>query len=242
MSSSRLASESAGDGAGPEEEPSYGGDLFVLSAPSGAGKSTLIRMIFERFPELARRLAFSVSHATRAPREGEVDGRHYYFIDKPTFEGMIEENRFLEWAEVHGQYKGTSLDEVERLRAAGRDVLLEIDVQGAAQVRRRVQGAVSVFVLPPSYSALERRLRGRGSESEAQIQRRLEDAVTEIRASQDYDYVILNDDLTAACEALAAVFHARQFHHDRMQSQIQRVLRTLPAASGSSLTTPTDLD
>ena len=214
------------------QEPAYGGDLFVLSAPSGAGKSTLIRMIFERFPELARRLAFSVSHATRAPRDGEIHGRHYYFVDSAEFETMIEQGRFLEWAEVHGNYKGTSLDEVDRLRAAGRDVLLEIDVQGAAQVRRRVQGAISVFILPPSYGALERRLRGRGSESEAQIQRRLQDAVTEIRASREYDYVILNDDLTAACEALAAVFHARQFHQDRMQAQISRVLGTLPESAG----------
>lgn len=213
-------------------EPAYGGDLFVLSAPSGAGKSTLIRMIFERFPELARRLAFSVSHTTRPPREGEVDGHNYHFVTKEEFESMIEEGRFLEWADVHGHYKGTSLDEVNRLRTAGRDVLLEIDVQGAAQVRRRVQGAVSVFVLPPSYGALERRLRGRDSDSEAQIQRRLRDAITEIRASLEYDYVILNDDLTAACEALAAVFHARQFHQDRMQSQISRVLGTLPESAG----------
>ena len=210
-------------------EPVPGGDLFVLSAPSGAGKSTLIRTLFERFPELARRLAFSVSHTTRPAREGEVDGRHYYFVDEATFRSMIEGGRFLEWADVHGHFKGTSLDEVERLRAAGKDVLLEIDVQGAAQIRRRVKGAVSVFVLPPSYQALERRLRGRGSESEKQILRRLRDAVVEIRECVDYEYVILNDDLTDACEALAAVFHARRFHHDRMQSQIQRVLKTLPA-------------
>ncbi len=205
-----------------------GGDLFVLSAPSGAGKSTLIRMLFERFPELARRLAFSVSHATRPARKGEVHGRHYYFVEEPTFRQMIEQGSFLEWAEVHGHFKGTSLDEVERLRAAGRDVLLEIDVQGAAQIRDRFEGAISVFVLPPSYAVLERRLRGRGSDSEEQIQRRLRDAVNEIRQCVDYEYVILNDDLAAACEALAAVFHARRFHHDRMQPQIQRVLHTLP--------------
>lgn len=208
--------------------PGYGGDLFVLSAPSGAGKSTLIRMLFERFPELARRLAFSVSHATRPAREGEVHGQHYYFVDDASFQSIIAGGGFLEWAEVHGHYKGTSLEEVNRLRAAGRDVLLEIDVQGARQVRQRVQGAVSVFILPPSFSVLERRLRGRGSDDESQIRRRLRDAGEEIRESVSYDYVIVNDDLSEACEALAAIFHARRFHQDRMQPQIQRVLNTLP--------------
>ena len=204
------------------------GDLFVLSAPSGAGKSTLIRSLFKRFPDLAERLAFSVSHTTRAPREGEIDGKDYLFVDERTFKSMADDGRFLEWAEVHGHLKGTSVAEVERLQQAGRDVLLEIDVQGAAQIRRRAPGAISIFVLPPSYEVLERRLRGRASDSADQITRRLRDAVSEIRECVEYNYVIVNDDLDVACRALAAIFHARRFHQDRMQSQIQRTLQTLP--------------
>ena len=205
------------------------GGIFVLSAPSGAGKTTLVRRLFERYPAVAERLAFSVSHTSRPPRPGEVHGRDYYFVSAEEFLGMVSRERFLEWAMVHGEHKGTSLDEVERLRAAGSDVLLEIDIQGAEQVRRRLPEAVSVFVLPPSYDELDRRLRARGSENEAQLERRLINAAIEIRGCRDYDYVIVNDDLERACEALAAVFLAARHHHDRMQDQISKVLDTLPS-------------
>ncbi|MEM6793351.1 MAG: guanylate kinase [Acidobacteriota bacterium] len=204
-----------------------GGDLIVLSAPSGAGKSTLVRSVFEHHPDIRERLAFSVSHATRPPRPGEVDGRDYHFVDEARFRALIEADGFLEWADVHGHLKGTSRAEVERLRASGRDVLLEIDVQGAAQVRRLDSTSISVFILPPSYGELERRLRGRGSDSAEQIARRLADARQELRGVCDYDYVIVNQDLSRAREALASVFRSRHHRRHRMQRDIDSILGSL---------------
>ncbi|MEM9595328.1 MAG: guanylate kinase [Acidobacteriota bacterium] len=213
------------------KEPSPLGGIFVLSAPSGAGKTTLNRRLFERYPRVAERLGFSVSHTSRPMRPGEVQGKDYHFVSAADFDAMVAEDRFLEWAMVHGDRKGTSLDEVARLRADDLDVLLEIDVQGARQVRRRVPEAISIFILPPSYGDLELRLRGRGSENQAQMDRRLADAVTEIRGCVDYDYVIVNDDLDRACEALAAVFLTARHRRDRMRGQIMEVLATLPSSS-----------
>lgn len=204
------------------------GELFVVSAPSGAGKTSLLRCLFERYPKVTASLAVSVSHTTRPARDGEVDGKDYHFVSKQTFEELIEAGDFLEWALVHGHYKGTSLQAVQQLRGRS-DVLLEIDVQGAAQIRRQVTNAVTVFVLPPSYPELERRLRGRESDSEAQIRQRLADAASEIRQSELYDYVIVNEQLDHACEALATVFQARHYRRARMQTQIDQVLATLPS-------------
>ena len=206
------------------------GDLVVLSAPSGCGKSTLLRAVFEHHPDLAARLAFSVSHTSRPARPEEVDGRDYHFIDRPSFEALIAADAFLEWAEVHGQLKGTSHAEVDGLRRQGRDVLLEIDVQGAAVVRRKVPAAVSLFILPPSFTELERRLRGRGSETEAQIARRLRDARRELEQVGEFDYVIVNADLVSAREALSSVLRARRYRRHRMQRDIDRVLGTLPGS------------
>lgn len=203
-------------------------DLYILSAPSGAGKSTLIRRLFAENPDLAERIAFSVSHASRPPRPGEVDGKDYHFVSTEAFRALIDEGAFLEWAEVHGQLKGTSLAEIDRLRSAGKDVLLEIDVQGAVQVMERLPEAVSIFVLPPSYAQLEERLRGRALDTEEQIERRLADAIGEIRGCQRYEYVIVNADLAEACRDLAAVFRARRSRRHRMHPQIQRVLASLP--------------
>lgn len=208
---------------------SCGGDLYILSAPSGAGKSTLIRRVFADHSDIAEGLAFCVSHTTRPARSGEIHGRDYYFVDAEEFGVMTEAGEFLEWAQVHGHLKGTSRSEVARLRSQGLDVLLEIDVQGAAQVRTLQPDAVSIFILPPSYPELEARLRGRGSDSEAQIERRLSDARFEIRGAGDYDYVIVNRDLIPACRALASTLRARRFQRNRMQAEIDRVLGTLPA-------------
>lgn len=205
-----------------EVAASLRGACFVITAPSGAGKSTLLRRVFADHPESTEKLAFSVSHNTRPPRPGEVDGRDYHFVGEREFRRLVEEGGFLEWAEVHGQLKGTSLDEVERLRAAGRDVLLEIDVQGAEQIRRRVGDAVTVFVLPPSFGELERRLRERGLDDAEQIERRLEDARRELGRAGEFEYVIVNDDLAEAARALAAIFLANRFRRDRMQSHIDR--------------------
>ncbi len=211
-------------------------ELLVLSAPSGTGKTSLIRRLFATYPRVAEGLVFSVSHTSRAPREGEVHGRDYYFVDRGEFEAMIAEDRFLEWAVVHGQYKGTSRAEVERLLAQGHDVLLDLDVQGAESVLRQDPEVPAIFILPPSYPELEQRLRRRGSDSPEQIELRLRTAREEMRRYPGYDYVILNDDLERACEALAAVFLARRFRRGRMQSQIDRILDGFPPPARGSRT------
>lgn len=211
------------------------GELYVLSAPSGGGKTTLIGRLFERHRSLADTLAFSVSHTTRPPRQGEVEGRDYFFIGRDEFEAMIAAGRFLEWAVVFGRYYGTSLEAVEREKSRGNDVILDIDVQGARQVRRRFPATPSIFIMPPSFEVLETRLRGRGSDAPEQIERRLETALEEVREYRDYDYVILNQDLDLASEALAAVFLSRRSRRQRMQGQIERILDRFPSSEQLTL-------
>lgn len=205
------------------------GELFVLSAPSGAGKTTLIHSLFELYPEVGHHLAFAVSHTTRLPRPGEVDGKDYYFIDRQRFEAMVRAGELLEWATVHDRLYGTSRVEVERLLAQGNDVLLDIDVQGAASLRQSMPQAPSIFVLPPSYEALEKRLRGRGSESPQQIARRLATSLREVREYEKYEYVIVNDRLDGACQALASIFLARRCRAERLGRLAEDIVRGFPA-------------
>lgn len=201
------------------------GELFILSAPSGAGKTTLIQnLVNGRFSDLGG-LAFSVSHTTRQPRQGELDGKDYHFVDHATFLGMIEADAFLEWAKVHDNYYGTSRQEVFPRLERGIDVLLDIDVQGAEQVVLRVPEAHSVFVLPPGYEALEQRLRGRGLDDDGTIARRLEVSLAEVSRYDRYRYVIINDDARRASEALAAIILEKRYRRERMQSRIQEILR-----------------
>jgi guanylate kinase len=180
------------------------GLLFIVTAPSGAGKSSLVNAVLAEDP----RLALSVSYTTRAPREGEKDGREYHFVDRPAFQRMVEAGEFLESAEVHGNLYATSQKQIADMRAAGRDVVLEIDWQGAQQVRRMFPEAIGVFILPPSASELERRLRARGKDSDATIRRRLAVAEAEIGHAAEFDYVILNNDFEEARRDLAAVVRA----------------------------------
>ena len=201
------------------------GELFILSAPSGAGKTTLIQnLVSGRFSDLGG-LAFSVSHTTRQPRQGELDGRDYQFVDHATFLGMIEADAFLEWAKVHDNYYGTSRQEVFPRLERGIDVLLDIDVQGAEQVVLRVPEAHSVFVLPPGYEALERRLRLRGLDDDGTIARRLAVSLEEVNRYDQYRYVIINDDARRASEALAAIILEKRYRRERMQSRVQEILR-----------------
>jgi guanylate kinase len=165
------------------------GRLFVIAAPSGTGKTSLVRALMERSPSLA----FSISHTTRQPRPNEMDGRDYHFTDRSRFESMIAQGEFLEHAEVFDNLYGTGRRNVESALEAGRDLLLEIDWQGAAQVRSRLPEAIDVFILPPSREALEQRLRGRGTDSEEVIQRRLKDSVTELSRWHEFRYVVVND-------------------------------------------------
>jgi guanylate kinase len=191
------------------------GALFIVSAPSGAGKTTLVRKLMERDPGIRH----SVSYTTRQPRPGERDGHDYNFIDIQTFLAMRERGEFLEWAEVHGNFYGTSrawlLDEMR----AGRDTLLEIDWQGAQQVRALVPGAVSIFIVPPSIEELERRLRARGQDSEEVIQRRVAAALGELRHVDEFDFVIINNDLQEALEDIAAAVRAARLNFQRQHAR-----------------------
>lgn len=181
------------------------GGLYILSAPSGAGKTSLLKALIAH----RERLAFSVSYTTRSPRPGEVDGRDYHFVERARFEEMRRSGAFLESAWVFGNGYGTGAADVERLRAAGRDVVLEIDWQGARQVRGRVPEAVSIFILPPSRRILRARLTGRGTDSEATIERRMAAATEELAHWREYDYVIVNEDFERALGELEGVFAGR---------------------------------
>lgn len=183
---------------------SSAGRLFVIAAPSGAGKTTLTRMLLEADPAIR----LSVSCTTRPPRTGEIDGHAYRFIDVARFEAMKAAGDFLEWAQVHGNFYGTSKPWIDEQRAAGRDVLLEIDWQGARQVRSRFPDVVGIFVLPPSMDELRRRLVGRGTDSEEVIARRLAAAQGEMAHVDEFDHVIINDDVSRALADLLAVVAA----------------------------------
>ncbi|MGN8158947.1 guanylate kinase [Salinisphaera sp. SWV1] len=182
------------------------GRLYVISAPSGGGKTSLTRAVIARLGEGGRIARFSVSYTTRAARAGEVDGVDYHFVTREVFEAMIARGEFLEYARVFDRYYGTSAAETERWLDAGQDVVLDIDWQGAAQVRERAPQAVTIFIRPPSRQELERRLRARGSEDEAAIQRRLAEADDELAHADDYDYQIVNDRFERALDELTRIF------------------------------------
>lgn len=185
------------------------GNLFVVAAPSGAGKTTLVRMLLEQ----ESCVHLSISFTTRGPRPGEENGREYHFVDTVEFQAMIARQEFLEWAEVHGNFYGTSKKWIADQLAAGHDVLLEIDWQGAQQVRKVFPDAVGVFILPPSLEELESRLRGRGTDSDDVISRRLLGARGEMRHVAEFDYVIINNELHVALEDLVGVVRASRLRY-----------------------------
>ncbi|HEX7324661.1 MAG TPA: guanylate kinase [Rhodanobacteraceae bacterium] len=180
------------------------GRLFIVAAPSGAGKSTLVNALLQREPGIV----LSISHTTRAPRPGDVDGVQYHFVDRARFEALIAAGDFIEHADVFGNYYGTSRSAVEPILATGRDVLLEIDWQGAAQVRRAMPGCVSIFILPPSRAELEHRLRTRATDTEASIEKRLAASRGEIAHAHEFDCIVVNDRFEDALAALQAIVHA----------------------------------
>ena len=198
--------------------------LVILSSPSGAGKTTLTRMLLERSPELR----FSVSHTTRAPRSNEVDGRDYHFVDRARFVELADSGAFLEWAEVHSNLYGTSMAEIQRARATAgcTGMLFDIDYQGARQIRSKVADVVSVFILPPSMMELERRLRGRASETEETMRRRYAIAEREIEHYALFDYVIVNDDLQRAFDELRSIAVAERARRQRRAPIAESLLRT----------------
>jgi guanylate kinase len=198
--------------------------LFILSAPSGAGKTTLIQRILNSSCEDLGDIAFSVSYTTRSPRRGEVDGRDYHFVDHRTFQNMIAADQFLEWAEVHNNYYGTALKEVQPRLDAGVDVILDVDVQGAERVLHQRPDAHSIFIIPPTYEELENRLTSRGLDDPLEISRRLAVSLWELRRYRQYDYVIVNDDADRASEALAAIFLEKRHRLERTEPKIAKVL------------------
>lgn len=198
-------------------------NLFVIAAPSGAGKSTLVNMLAGRDP----RVQLSISYTTRQPRPGEVNGQDYHFVNVPAFAAMRERGEFVEWAEVHGNFYGTACSGLERQMRSGRDLVLEIDWQGAQQVRRQFPRSVSVFILPPSIAELEQRLRARGQDSDDVIARRVAAALDEIKHVSEFDFVIINRDLAVALEDLMAAVRASRLQLHYQQARYPDVFRLL---------------
>jgi guanylate kinase len=202
--------------------------VFIISAPSGSGKSTLVSRLLSE----VEALTFSVSYTTRKPRGTEVDGQAYHFIDRESFEQRLAAHEFLEYAEVFGNYYGTHSDALTIAQQQGKDLVLDIDVQGAAQLKKRIPDAVSIFVLPPSREVLEQRLRARSQDKEEVIRRRLADAAREIRNYSLYDYVLVNNDLDLAAETLKAIVRAERVRRIRVEEKIQPILATFGQAWG----------
>lgn len=198
------------------------GMLIVVSSPSGGGKSSLIRQVLKYVPDVG----YSVSYTTRAPRPGEVHGRDYFFVSVEEFVAMQKEGKFLEWAWVHNNAYGTEAEQVESEEAEGRDVILEIDVKGAENVRRLIKDAVLIFVLPPSYEVLRERLKARGSELPNDRKLRLTNARHEVEEYLKFDYVIINDNADRAARQLASIVYAERARRERQEEAAKAVLET----------------
>lgn len=201
------------------------GELFVLSAPSGTGKTTLIRNMMNGGTGALADVVFSVSHTTRPPRPGEVDGHDYHFVSAEAFQAMVESGAFLEHARVHDNHYGTSWAEVLPRIEAGIDVILDIDVQGARRVLERCPEALGIFVMPPSFETLRERLERRNLDEPEAVRRRLAVSLSEISCYKIYEHVIINDDASRASEALAAIILARRHRRERMEERAEAVLR-----------------
>ena len=204
--------------------------IFIVSAPSGSGKSTLVARLLAAMPGLM----FSVSYTTRKPRGQEVNGVDYHFVTREDFEAMIARGEFLEWADVFGNYYGTHQGILEASRAAGSDLVLDIDVQGARQLKGRIPEAVTVFILAPSRQILDQRLRARGEDREDVIERRLRDAAGEIRRYNDYDYVLINRDLAESDGVLRAIVGAERVRRSRIEDRIRPILETFKTEKEST--------
>jgi guanylate kinase len=198
------------------------GLLFIVSAPSGAGKTTLVERLVEQVPHLR----MSRSYTSRTARSGETDGVDYNFVTRDRFDSMIAADQFLEWADVFGNRYGTAAADTERLLAQGDDVVLVIDVQGARKVRARGIRTVGIFVMPPSFEVLERRLRGRSKDAEPAIQRRLQVARDEVAAFAEYDFVVVNDEIAAAVDRLRSIVTSERARLQRMRTETESIVRT----------------
>jgi len=196
--------------------------VFIISAPSGSGKSTLVHNLLNTVPDLT----FSISYTTRQPRLSEVNGVDYVFISCPDFQVRLTRGEFLEYAEVFGNYYGTNRESFERAVQEGRDLVLDIDVQGARQLKVAIPEAISIFVLPPSRQVLEQRLRARSQDSEEVIQRRLKGAAEEVRNYTQYDYVLINRDIEEASARLVSIVEAERLRKARMEEEVRPILES----------------
>jgi len=206
--------------AGPVNHAPSRGTLFVVSSPSGGGKGTLIRHVLD----VVENLSYSVSYTTRAPRQGEVDGREYFFVTRETFDEMLAAGEFLESACVHGNFYGTSKKQILEQTASGADIILEVDVQGAASVRKLLMDSVSIFILPPSYEVLRQRLIRRGTDSPQELEVRLRNAPDELKQYAAFDYVIINDEIDRAAAQLASIIYAERARCMRQEPLVREVI------------------
>lgn len=206
--------------AGPVNHAPSRGTLFVVSSPSGGGKGTIIRHVLD----VVENLSYSVSFTTRAPRQTEVDGREYFFISREIFNEMVAAGEFLESACVHRNFYGTSKRQIIEETAAGSDIILEVDVQGAASVRQLLMDSVSIFILPPSYEVLRQRLIARGTDSPEELEVRLRNAPAELRQYSSFDYVIINDEIDRAAAQLASIIYAERARCMRQEPLVREVI------------------
>jgi guanylate kinase len=207
--------------AGPISHPSPRGTLFVVSSPSGGGKGTIIRHVLA----CVDNLSYSVSFTTRAPRLGEVDGREYFFVSRETFDEMVAAGEFLESARVHGNFYGTSRRQILEETGTGADIILEVDVQGAASVRQLLMDSVSIFILPPSYEILRQRLIARGTDAPEELEVRLRNAPEELKQFSAFDYVIINDEIDRAAGQLASIIYAERARCMRQEALVREVIQ-----------------
>ncbi len=207
------------------------GNLIIISSPSGGGKGTLIKEILKIVPNIG----YSVSFTTRKMRVGEIHGREYFFVSRAEFELLIEENALLEFAEVHGNFYGTSLNQIKREIEAGHDVILEIDVQGAANVREKIPEALSIFILPPSYEVLSARLTARATEKNKDLVLRLENSFGEVSRYTEFEYIVINDDISRATEDLRLIISADRLKRIRQSSVIKGILSSFDISKNHAI-------
>lgn len=197
------------------------GQVFIISGPSGSGKDTLLVELFKKRPEIA----FSISSITRDMREGEKEGEKYNFISKAQFEEMISNNQLLEYNKYVDNYYGTPRKPVEEVTKSGRDIIIEVDVNGAAQIREKLPQSVSIFIMPPSFDELERRLSGRGTESKELIEKRLKSALSEIKRAKEYDYIVVNREIPCAVDDIISIINSCRLQLGRQKNIINEVLK-----------------
>lgn len=195
------------------------GQVFVITAPSGTGKTTIINIVRKNIGGIG----YCVSHTTRKPREGEVNGLHYYFVDRAEFEGMIEAHEFVEWALVYDHLYGTSISSINRELSSAKDLLMDLDIQGAKEIKRRFPESRSIFILPPSMEILKERLKKRPTDKEIDIDLRMKKAVGEIQGCREYDFIVLNDDLNQAAREIEAIIIAQRAYRERRLPLVQRL-------------------